>query len=152
MGKHRFFKYLFCLLIILLLSGCSIVYINKQSIDEIINTIEREGGFSAEANKHINEFLLKVGYRSMGKCDDGCAMVTSSPVSVRTSRSESANYCIIEHEMQTDSYGGPISSYYSVIVFFRLDIPILRSAFKLDIKGDTSQIYSPITELYDCDL
>lgn len=39
MGKHRFFKYLFCLLIILLLSGCSVVYINRQSIDEIIDTI-----------------------------------------------------------------------------------------------------------------
>lgn len=42
MGKHRFFKYLFCLSIILLLSGCSIVYINKQSIDEIIDTILKE--------------------------------------------------------------------------------------------------------------
>ena len=39
MGKHRFFKYLFCLSIILLLSGCSIVYINKQSIDEIVDSI-----------------------------------------------------------------------------------------------------------------
>lgn len=39
MGKHRFFKYLFCLAIILLLSGCSVVYINKQSIDEIVDSI-----------------------------------------------------------------------------------------------------------------
>ena len=39
MKKHRFFKCLFCLSIILLLSGCSVVYINKQSIDEIVDEI-----------------------------------------------------------------------------------------------------------------
>ena len=38
MGK-QLLKYLFCLSIILLLSGCSIVYINKQSVDEIVNSI-----------------------------------------------------------------------------------------------------------------
>jgi len=42
MKKHRFLKHIFCLSIILLLSGCSVVYINKQSIDEIIDTILSE--------------------------------------------------------------------------------------------------------------
>ena len=28
--------------------------------DEIISTIERENGFTLEANKHINKFLLQV--------------------------------------------------------------------------------------------
>ena len=39
MKKHRFFKCLFCLSIILLLSGCSVVYINKQSVEEIVDDI-----------------------------------------------------------------------------------------------------------------
>ena len=42
MRKHQFFKCLFCLLIILLLSGCSVVYINQQSIDEIVDSILKE--------------------------------------------------------------------------------------------------------------
>lgn len=39
MVKPKFLKHIFCMIfIILLLSGCSAVYINNQSIDEIINT------------------------------------------------------------------------------------------------------------------
>lgn len=40
--KHRLIKHIFCLSVILLLSGCSIVYINGQSIDEIVDTILKE--------------------------------------------------------------------------------------------------------------
>lgn len=40
MEKLRLFKQVFCLiLVILLLSGCSLVYVNKQSIDEILDNI-----------------------------------------------------------------------------------------------------------------
>ena len=40
MGKLRLFKQVSCLiLVILLLSGCSLVYVNKQSIDEILDSI-----------------------------------------------------------------------------------------------------------------
>lgn len=42
MEKHKFLKYIFCLSVILLLSGCSIIYINKQSLDEIVDTILKE--------------------------------------------------------------------------------------------------------------
>lgn len=39
MVKLKFLKHIFCLIfIILLLSGCSVVYINNQTIDEIIDT------------------------------------------------------------------------------------------------------------------
>ena len=40
MEKLRLFKQIFCLiLVILLLSGCSLVYVNKQSIDEILDNL-----------------------------------------------------------------------------------------------------------------
>lgn len=39
MVKPKFLKHIFCMIfIILLLSGCSVVYINNQTIDEIIDT------------------------------------------------------------------------------------------------------------------
>lgn len=39
MVKPKFLKHIFCMIfIILLLSGCSVVYVNKQSIDEIVDT------------------------------------------------------------------------------------------------------------------
>ena len=40
MKKHRLLMQIFCLIFIILLSsGCSLVYVNKQSIDEILDTI-----------------------------------------------------------------------------------------------------------------
>lgn len=75
MVKPKFFKYIFCMIfIILLLSGCSIVYINSQSIDEIINntlssnsklkTVSLEGysyylpqGVSLKSSRGLNSTL-----------------------------------------------------------------------------------------------
>ena len=75
MVKPKFFKHIFCMIfIILLLSGCSIVYINSQSIDEIINgtlssnsklkTVSLEGysyylpqGVSLKSSRGLNSTL-----------------------------------------------------------------------------------------------
>ena len=75
MVKPKFFEYIFCMIfIILLLSGCSIVYINSQSIDEIINntlssnsklkTVSLEGysyylpqGVSLKSSRGLNSTL-----------------------------------------------------------------------------------------------
>ena len=52
MGKHRLLKQIFTLaFIILLLSGCSLVYVNKQSIDEILDSI-----LSIETNLKTESF------------------------------------------------------------------------------------------------
>ena len=40
MGKRKLFKHIFCLILVILLSsGCSLVYVNKQSINEILDNL-----------------------------------------------------------------------------------------------------------------
>ena len=43
----------------------------------------------------------------------------------------------------TAAIGHPRSYYYTVIVFFKIDFPILGNIFNLDVQGETSTINLP---------
>ena len=127
--------------------------------DEILITIERAHGINNDSITKINEYLKGIGYSSVGKCpeDGNCwAHFKLSDITPQPRWSGDANYCITKYMITSRSsstgdedpviyttgpVGHPESAYYGAVVFFRLDWPILRSMFKINISGETSIIY-----------
>ncbi len=111
----------------------------------------------------INDYLKSIGYASTGKCpsDSNCWLGFNmwndnlNPVSY----GDNINYCIAKHaivyevETMNDSgelvesgvlngaLGHPRQAYYEVVVFFKLDWPILRTFFNIRIDGETSIVF-----------
>lgn len=96
---------------------------------------------------------------------------TSSSLTNKYNGARGTNYCIASHDLVTrqishyelygeivdfcgaydekgvmvnesGSTGHPSSAYYTVVVFFKLDMPIIGSIFGLDISGETATVYN----------
>jgi len=123
--------------------------------DEIVGIIERHHGVNTETTAEINEYLNSVGYRSKDDCpDDGNCWIAFSVDSENavSGYMTSANYCISRRKVTgTIETGGgtisdtvighPESAYYSVVVFFKIEWPILNRFFNIEIDGETSIVY-----------
>ena len=145
---------------ILLFAGYMCLSINYSKAfnvkDKIVNEVERNGGIKNFGNKNdnalhnISEYMKKVGYRTKGKCDKdlfedgyGCdrdgKCVDFNPNTLYA-------YCIKEityDKAYTGSVPGEFVylSYYQMQVFYHLDLPVIRSVFNFNIKGDTKMLY-----------
>lgn len=129
--------------------------------DDILAAIEHYHGINEDSLSIINDYLVGIGYSSTGECpsDDGDSCwfgyKTSDP-SRSVGYGSKANYCISKVLLTEKAYkdamhqegvipngpiGHPESAYYQVIVFFKLNWPILNSVFNIDISGETSAIY-----------
>ena len=114
----------------------------------------------------INVYLNSLGYRSEGKCpSDGACWLgfrvnSNDPVQ---GYNDTVNYCIakyavtyetrqssdwigwddarVDETILNGAIGHPRSAYYHVVVFFKLDWPILRQFFNIQVDGETSIIY-----------
>lgn len=127
--------------------------------DEVLLTLERNHGINAESISAINAYLKGTGYSSVGKCpEDGTCWY---PFGISKNYStgytkpgdKNTNYCIAKYQITSRSddgsktiytngpVGHPESAYYGVVIFFRLDWPIFRQMFSIDISGETSIIY-----------
>jgi hypothetical protein len=142
---------------VLLFTGYMCLSINYSKAfsvkDKIITEIERNGGIKNISNSDkkdetmnvISDYLNEVGYRTTGKCSDyeyGCSRdgkCTSNP-------SGSYAFCLTEVKA-SDTFTHATSgefiyvNYYKVKVFYQLDLPVIRSAFEFNIKGDTKLLY-----------
>ena len=136
--------------------------------DEIITTIEHYNGVNKKSVKKINEYLKGLGYATAGDCPENSMSNDSGKPEDGTwygfsrtndtnyvANGKNVNYCIqkvtIVKPYCTDGnkvtgingpIGHPRSAYYQVLVFFALDMPILRSIFNINISGETSVIYN----------
>ncbi len=127
--------------------------------DEILLAIEHYKGVNEKSIGEINSYLTNLGYTSTGRCDEGYGNETSLRTSKVTSwfgfntnnssnavrNSGNANYCIRKYVVTETGYGPighPRSAYYQVIVFFKLDWPILSQVFNIRINGETSIIHN----------
>lgn len=124
--------------------------------DEIISSVQRNHGVNVNSLTQINSYLNEVGYRSTGVCPkDGEAWLGFSYTDNEhdVSNSHGANYCIKKHTItyryknsagqcvSNGAVGHPESAYYSVMTFFKLDMPVIRELFHLRVEGETSIIY-----------
>lgn len=153
-------SYLFILVIVMVAVFTSYVslatnYARCYKIkDEIINTIEAEGGVSKEAIKKINLYLKNIGYRSSAPdCRDMSdkhfkyAGTTTLKFSIDNDNGNvtgmDANYCISKTPTsgRTVYTGHPKKSgYYTVTVFFQLSLPVFGNMFLIPLSGETATL------------
>lgn len=123
--------------------------------DEVIAAIEKNHGVNNNTLKQINEYMKNIGYRSSMQCPDGSDWrgfnVTADDKGYYDSASH--NYCIKRNDVVkkyrnskgqcvTDGpIGHPEAAYYTAMVFFRLDMPVINDVFSIRLTGETSTIY-----------
>lgn len=128
--------------------------------DSIISIIEAKKGVNERTIEAINDELKSVGYASSGTCpsDGGCWYGFSRNIDNNVSSyAAGVNYCIRvfpvtlqrDDGVSSGAIGHPASSYYGVMVFFQLDLPVIREVFHLRIEGETSIINLPDDSLVD---
>ena len=145
---------------ILLFAGYMCLSINYTRAfnvkDKIINEIERNGGIKKLGSnvsddktlKAISRYMKEVGYRVEGQCgsdyDYGCNR-DGNCTAINDSSSTFA-FCLKEVDAG-NTYTAKQEQeflyvrYYKVKVFYHLDLPVIRSVFNFDIKGDTKLLY-----------
>lgn len=109
--------------------------------DEILFLIEKNHGMNKAALEEMSDYLTDVGYRSTGKCPtgDGACWYGFSYDNTKSS-SMNPNFCVKKTVVSATAIGHPNTAYYSVKVFFKLDMPVLNNVLKFTVDGETSQI------------
>jgi len=103
----------------------------------IINILEKHHGHTCCAQKEIVEYLDFVGYHIYSTCTDPYkGSLPSTKVGTNEYR-----YCLVSNVDGRQNAQLP-RIYYSVGVFFRLDLPLLREVFTFSITGDSKTITS----------
>lgn len=130
---------------ILLFTGYMCLSINHSKAFNVKNTIvkaiEREEGVNLSSPENdpaiqkIVEYLKQTSYRTTGKCPDGYTGYN------RDGKIDSRNssFCIKEQVARSAS-DMPSMTYYRIVVFYQLDLPIFRSVFEFRVSGDTKII------------
>lgn len=115
--------------------------------NNIVDLISKYEGNNCNARTKISEYLSNTGYLVAGKCDSGYQgyNLNGNPIS-----NGKAYYCI-----KSDSTGNNTSiekKFYSVEIFFKIDLPFVGDLTTFKIKGETEYIFFPTDkELSDCD-
>ena len=152
------------ILFVLLFTAIMCLTINNSNAfgvkDSIINAIEAlDGNYldGADLNEEIVQVIQETSYRTSGKCPDGFDGFDRAGNSVGSNSSDAA-VCIKEVDVtggidenlsgfaQDDFVDG---KYYSVVLFFQLDIPVFKQIFNFQTKGETRIIYNTIDDIND---
>ena len=124
--------------------------------DEILTIVEFYKGVNTKSVAKVNDRLKELGYYTTGKCvdNDGEVKSASSKYSnwlgfttnstTPIKNSTKSNYCIRRYTVSSQTngpIGHPTSAYYQIVVFFKLDWPIIGSIFNVRVEGETSVIH-----------
>lgn len=144
---------------ILLFTGFMCLSINHSKAynvkSEIIESIERYNGMNLEdidsedlALQDIVAALSTYSYRTTGKCPDDIINPNTGDRIIykgfnRDGHLDSVNpaFCIAAYT--TENYQPqmveelPSMTYYKVVVFYQLDLPVFHNLFNFTLKGDT---------------
>lgn len=112
--------------------------------NEVINIIEREEGLTSNVNpndkgaiEQISSYLDSVGYINHGKCPTGYKGYEK----YEEGNSIKYGYCVKKYNSYNERE--PQRSYYSVVLFFNMDLPIFGDFFTFRVKGETTEIEYP---------
>ena len=124
--------------------------------DDVVDRIAANQGINEESITQIRERLRNLGYSSTGNCptDGRCwwgFSVSDSSLSPSSYGSD-INFCIRRTDIVPKKSIGPDGealgtadrfpqSYYSVVIFFKLDWPILRQLFEIKVAGETPMVW-----------
>lgn len=140
---------------ILVFTGIMCLTINRSRAyevkDQIVTAIEENGGYDINntANNQnggliddIVSTMADSSYRTTGTCPSGYDLALDREGYITSN--DNASLCIkqtiIEDDagIDTETY----KCYYTIMVFYKLDIPVLESVFSFKISGQTKTIYS----------
>ena len=118
--------------------------------NNIVDLISKNEGNSCHTRLEIAEYLKDVGYLVPGKCSSSSIGYKLNGDSLGKG-AQKAYYCI---EKEITGVSTSIEkNYYSVEIFFRIDLPVVGELFTFKIKGESEYIYYPFDqEYYDCGL
>lgn len=153
------------ILFILLFTAIMCLTINNANAfgikDEIINIIEAaEGNFLEDGNlsDEVVEAISEATYRTTGVCNkNGNTGYTGyDKMGNQVSDGQKASVCIKKVNV-TDGINNYLAgilgsgnfgdddfndgSYYQVIVFFQMDLPVVNQVYSMQVKGETKIIY-----------
>lgn len=150
------------ILFILLFTAIMCLTINNSNAfgvkDEIINIIEaNNGNYLNSDNSALSDEIVSTissaAYRTTGVCDEGYTGYERNGQPVNSG--ERASVCIKKVDVTSgiDKYlnnllGDTVAndafvqgSYYQVVLFYQLDLPVLRQIYNFQTKGETKIIY-----------
>lgn len=153
------------ILFVLLFTAIMCLTINNSNAfgvkDSIINVIEANDGNyldGADLSEEIVNVIAQTSYRTSGTCPDGYEGYDRSGSAVSNNSSDAA-VCIrkVETTKEMDDYLASIlgeenvgtddfveGTYYQVVLFFQLDIPVIKQIFNFQTKGETRTIYNTV--------
>lgn len=109
--------------------------------NNIVDLISKYEGNNCGARKKIGTYLKDVGYLVPGKCEAGYDGYNLDGSKVNSN--SKAYYCV-----SSDENVGTVltKKYYRVLVFFRIDLPMIGDLTTFKIKGETESIYYAFDE------
>ncbi len=140
------------ILFILLFTGIMTITINRSKAytvkDNIVTAIEDLNGIDIRTNQLPQEIVdefLDASYRSVGTCPeegyvgfDRNGELNSNPGQSSICIKETLN---IKNESGSLDGNNNNSCYYTVMVFYKLDVPVIREVFEFHLTGETKQLY-----------
>lgn len=108
--------------------------------DQILFYIEKYSGYNKDSKDAIKEYLGEVGYRTTGKCPDSDNWIGFN---YQASVGSPNSFCVQKHCVYRTAIGHPKNAYYSVKVFFKLDMPLIGDLIKFTLDGETSFVIIP---------
>lgn len=119
--------------------------------DGIVDRLEKYNGPNNKSLEEIADFIDEVNYTSKGKCDSltGEDLPTMGVIvgdlhpDIPISDNEKYHYCLQRIKAYSPSDGQLTSSYYRVVVFFSLSLPIFDIGSTFHVDGETINIQYP---------
>lgn len=148
------------ILFILLFTAIMALTINNSNAfgikDQIVNILETNGGNYLEdgnLSEEIVDLIESTSYRTTGKCDEDYQGFDRTGAAV--SSNQDASICIKEIDAThgVDRYlandlGLEVATgdfmpgkYYQIVVFFQLDLPVVKQVYNFKSKAETKVIY-----------
>ena len=108
--------------------------------NEVINIVSKYEGNNGNSRNAIREYLRYQGYMVTGTCPSDYTGYDLSLDGNKVTQGKSY-FCI---KSESSSNNAVDKKYYSVIVFFKIDLPIVGRLTNFQIKGETEAIYFPV--------
>ena len=102
--------------------------------NNVVDLIEKHEGMNEDAAEAIWGYLQSQGYILKDNCKDSKALGFDK----NNTTSDKALYCVKRNKVDDTALD---KTYYSVEVFFRLDLPIFGDIFTFSVTGETMSIY-----------
>lgn len=158
-GGTQIFIIVFTLIILFAgIMAFTINYSNAFAVkDQLVSLVETAGGFDltteiVEGSINNDETLEKIvetldhnSYRQKGKCpeskpSEGYTVAGYQRNGAKTLGNNEDSFCIVKIDAKSPE-GTPPRYYYQIIVFYRLDLPIIKALLGFKAIGETKILY-----------